>query len=730
MMILLLACSGGDDALDSALCADEAWFYYDADGDGYGNVDQPTMACSAPAGYRVDYGDCDDLDPATHPGAAETCNGRDDDCNTLADDDATDAATWYPDDDADSYGTASGSTQACEQPTGFVDNDDGIDNDGAGEVDEPGSEGEASFFLDADGDGAGDASLSVTSCAAPEGYVETSDDCDDYDASTYPGAPEADCTDPVDHNCDGSVGYADADLDAYPACADCDDADASQFPGATEVCNGEDDDCNGDDDDDAADASTWYADADADGFGGSSGELACEQPPGAVADNTDCDDGDAGVAPGAAETCNGDDDDCDGQVDNDAIDGTSSWTDADGDGYGDPASEVIDCDGSGVGVGNGDDCDDTEVWTFPGAPETCDGTDENCDGQVDESGAVGESTWYADHDSDGFGEVATTSLGCDAPAGYVADGTDCDDYDAGTNPGANETCDGEDDDCDGEVDEDEASDAPTWYLDLDADGYGGLTGSLVACAAPSGYAATGDDCDDNDAFAYPGAEELCDGKATDCADSGWTTDAGIVSFFSDADEAWTDWTDLFATGTVASPVAIDVTEDGQLNVCPGTWYVSVTVDDYLVASVVGPEGAASTVLDGGGSSRVMQTGGGGTVALEGITLRDGYANYGGGLYASSYYSTLTVTDCIFSGNEAYSDGGAAFLSNQSETYTFTRVVFENNNAGSRGGGICIGCTGGGYSILNLVDSEFTGNTAPYGGGTYTLYDVDVVASGV
>ena len=80
----------------------------------------------------------------------------------------------------------------------------------------------------------------------PDGFVVESGDCDDDQVAVYPGAPEEDCTDPVDYNCDGSTGYADLDGDGTPACNDCDDTDPDVNPYAAEVCNdGVDDNCDG-----------------------------------------------------------------------------------------------------------------------------------------------------------------------------------------------------------------------------------------------------------------------------------------------------------------------------------------------------------------------------------------------------------------------------------------------------------------------------------------------------
>jgi hypothetical protein len=96
------------------------------------------------------------------------------------------------------------------------------------------------------------------------------------------------------------------------------------------------------------------------------------------------------------------------------------------------------------------DCNDADATVNPGAAEVCDGKDNDCNGQVDE-GLLG--TFYADTDTDSYGDSASSTQACTAPAGYVTDSTDCNDADATVNPGAAEVLDGKDNDCDGQIDE-------------------------------------------------------------------------------------------------------------------------------------------------------------------------------------------------------------------------------------------------------------------------------------
>jgi len=223
--------------------------------------------------------------------------------------------------------------------------------------------------------------------------------------------------------------------------------------------------------------STWYADGDGDGFGdaGSSSE-ACSAPSGAVADASDCDDGDAAINPGADELCDSVDNDCDGAVDeDDATDAGTWYLDHDADGYGDATYSTTACTQPSGWVADDTDCDDLEPDAWPGASEYCDGFDNDCDGTVDEDEALDADTWYADSDSDGYGDASSTDAACDAPSGYVADDSDCDDADSAVNPGASEICNELDDDCDGDVDEAgclDISNVPESTLDL---GEGDLT---------------------------------------------------------------------------------------------------------------------------------------------------------------------------------------------------------------------------------------------------------------
>jgi hypothetical protein len=372
------------------------------------------------------------------------------------------------------------------------------------------------------------------------------EDCNDNDSAIFPGASEI--CDGIDNDCDDEVDeevlstfYADADGDGFgnaedtmQACEggegwvssgnDCDDDDGESYPGAAERCDGIDNDCDEVVDEDVL--STWYTDADGDGFGDADSVLEdCDPPDGYVSDATDCDDSTSSSYPGAEEICDYLDNDCDGDIDEDVT--TTFYEDSDGDGYGLADSTTEDCS-EPVGYASvADDCDDDEIDVNPDATELCDEIDNDCDGEVDEEEAADAVTWYLDADGDGFGDSTATWSACEAPSGYLADDSDCDDTDSSINSSADEYCDEVDNDCDGIVDNDYAIDASTWYADRDGDGYGDPDSTTTACEQPSEYLEDDSDCADSDADAWPGStatETPDDGIDTDCDGNDFCTD--------------------------------------------------------------------------------------------------------------------------------------------------------------------------------------------------------------
>jgi hypothetical protein len=245
----------------------------------------------------------------------------------------------------------------------------------------------------------------------------------------------------------------------------------------------------------------------------------------------DCDDNDPTRYPGAAELCDGIDNDCNGLTDDLPV--FTFFADTDGDGFGNALASLDTCQNSAPSgfVADNTDCDDNDPTRYPGAAELCDGIDNNCDGLTDDLPVF---TFFADNDGDGFGNALASLDTCqnNAPAGFVADNTDCDDNDPARNPGATELCDGIDNNCDGLTDD---LTVFTFFADTDGDGFGNALASLDTCQnnAPAGFVTDNTDCDDNDPARNPGATELCDGIDNNC--DGKTDDLPVFTFFADTD---------------------------------------------------------------------------------------------------------------------------------------------------------------------------------------------------
>ncbi|MEZ4316327.1 MAG: MopE-related protein [Myxococcota bacterium] len=241
----------------------------------------------------------------------------------------------------------------------------------------------------------------------------------------------------------------DADSDGFMGLADCNDADASVFPGAQESCAiPGDDDCDGladDEDPGAIDAVLLFLDTDGDGVGvASEYRLGCPSE-GWSELAGDCAPDDPDISPLAAEIVgNALDDDCDGTV--------LCFADADLDGFG--AGTIADLDGDGLCESPGEsslpgDCNDASGAIHPGAPEVCNGVDDDCDERTDaeDPEAIGTITGYRDTDGDGFGRGDPGTY-CTLPATHATVNGDCDDTRSEAFPGAPELCNGLDDDCD------------------------------------------------------------------------------------------------------------------------------------------------------------------------------------------------------------------------------------------------------------------------------------------
>lgn len=200
---------------------------------------------------------------------------------------------------------------------------------------------------------------------------------------------------------------------------------------------------------------------------------------GSTAD-VDCNDQDPSMHPGAIETCDLKDNNCDGLVDEGVT--NTYYGDADHDGYGNVNAPTQACSASNGLVTSSNDCNDSDNTIYPGATETCNSKDDDCDAQVDEG--VG-TLWYRDTDGDGYGNASSSVQACSMPSGYVANSSDCNDGSASVKPGAAEVANGIDDNCNGQVDEGvyfkncleikksiPASTSGTYTIDSDGNGAG------------------------------------------------------------------------------------------------------------------------------------------------------------------------------------------------------------------------------------------------------------------
>ncbi len=502
------------------------------------------------------------------------------------------------------------------------------------------------WYRDWDGDRFGDAEIDA--CAAPDGYTAAGGDCDD--------------TDPLLH------------------------------PGAVEACDGVDQDCDGAVDEDADDAQHLYADRDGDGHGDPSGGADVCPGTGWVVSDDDCDDDDPLVHPDAVEACDGVDQDCDGAVDEDAVDAQHLYADADGDGHGDPSAAADVCPGTGWVVAH-DDCDDDDPLVHPGAVEQCDRVDQDCDGAL--VGADGDCDADTDGDADG-----------DADGDGWLPGRDCDDTDAGVHPGATETCDAVDDDCDG--------DAPTDAGDADHDGEADCTecdmvvpvdspdiqsaidiapdGSVI-CVEPGTYAETID---------FGGAEVTLLGTGgagvtiLDGGNEDWDGDGPAVTFRS-------------GEGPGAVLRGFTLTRGIGWEGGGGLLVVdaSPTVEDVIVTGNI-----AAGFSDGGG---VYVSGGSPTLSRVTIVNNGANTNYCAALYGYGGGLALIRTDAVLedvdvTANSAGQGGGGVYI--EGGAPVLVRLAVTENV----GGGVLVKAGYPTFTSLLLAENTWGWSFYPYGAG--------------
>ncbi|MDP2310783.1 MAG: MopE-related protein [Pseudomonadota bacterium] len=505
-------------------------YYADTDADGYGDPAGMIFACAQPIGYVVDDTDCDDDAASNSPAGVETCDGVDNNCDGAVDEgELSGDALFYADLDADGFGDATNTTTSCTAPIGYtadttdcddsdasaypaaVEADDLVDDDCDGFVDEDfvavgdvvvseihrqARFGAAAVVNDgswvevfnasarsvdlsnwtiARGTSSSGNQVTIDPTAAPilaPGGYAVFCDTDNYEASTaaYPLMCDyvwGDETQPSSYRgtYHDNTFFIRRDADTFAIYANGTRTTGTQL-----------------------DSVTWTYDATNGYWPRNAGYSITVDPLHVNATDNDAIGSWCSTSSGLT-----------GAV---SVNDAWRWYDTPSttnDEFGTPGAANYDCpadnDTDADGVTAATDCNDTDATVYPGAVETCNSVDDDCDTVVDNG--VTPGTWYADADGDSFGDTATSTSACTAPTGYVADATDCDDAEALAFPGNTEVCnDGVDNDCDPDPTVCEWSGSATAKADYGFRAYGTAASHAVGHSIANNGDFNGDGFDD------------------------------------------------------------------------------------------------------------------------------------------------------------------------------------------------------------------------------------------
>ena len=543
---------------NAAVNAVTTW-YQDSDGDGYGNLAVTLQNCGQPVGYVVNSTDCNDASAAVNPGAIEVYNGIDDNCNNIVDEGFT-PINYYLDNDGDGVGgatfvvnvTSPGpnytlTTGDCNDnnPNIFPGNTeicDNLDNDCDLLIDEGLTF--VSYYQDLDGDSYGNASVMLSTCTPPLGYVLNSTDCQDNAATINPAAFDIPGNG-IDEDCSGLDApivplvlglYEFTGASACPVTSNLVTSQPvnalfSPFSNLGAICSPTGnvfsasawnlsntidlnqynefsvvaDSCFGLNlssfafnhrTSSTGGSPTWILRSSLDNFTTNIGSGLSGNNGNVVLDDTVL------LSPaflniyqvtfrlyltniGAVGST--------WRVDNVSLYGNVVATapqlyyaDVDGDGFGNANNTLLSCTLPLGYTSNNTDCNDNDSLINP------------------------LTTWFVDTDLDGFGNPNNFVTSCIQPPGTSINGLDCDDSNAQLNL------------------------VVGYYVDADSDGFGDDATGVVTCAQPANTVTIGGDCDDADSTVYPGAIELCDGLDNNCNNN---IDEGLptTTYYEDID---------------------------------------------------------------------------------------------------------------------------------------------------------------------------------------------------